>query len=62
MIFRHPDGSFRRYAPAAGPVTQKKADGEYENGAHWRQVDGAPRGVQIHRDGKTMRNIAPVKP
>lgn len=59
-IFKHPDGSFRRYPPAAAPTSTKPADDEYTNLAHWKPASGARRGVEIHRDGKTMRNTAPT--
>jgi len=55
-IFRHSDGSYRRYPPAAVPPATKIADDEYENPAHWRPAPGARPGIEIHRDGKTMRN------
>lgn len=56
-IFKHPDGTFHRYpftVPTGGYVP---ATDEYTNTANWTQVPGAPPGVQIHRDGKTMRNV-----
>jgi hypothetical protein len=56
-IFKHPDGGFRRYppSPSTSTPTTVSAD-EYTNPAHWRPVPGARPGVEIHRDGKTMRN------
>ena len=59
-IFKHPDGSHRRYPPQPEAVAQPDADDEYTNDAHWRNMDNARPGIQIHRDGKTMRNIAPT--
>lgn len=58
-IFKHADGTYRRYPPAVTPTTTP-ADDEYTNSAHWKQVPGAPRGVEVHRDGKTMRNTPPT--
>lgn len=56
-IFKHPDGSFRRYPPIAGATADKTAKVLPENDeAGWRQVEGSPPGVEIYRDGKTMRN------
>ncbi|MGK2899214.1 MAG: hypothetical protein ACSLE9_11080 [Burkholderiaceae bacterium] len=56
-IFRHPDGTYRRYpytAPAPIPAPQAEQPGD------WRPLHGAHPGIQIHRDGKTMRNVAPT--
>lgn len=44
------------------PPKTPTADDEYTNPAHWRQMPGARRGIEIHRDGKTMRNTAPTPP
>lgn len=59
-IHMHPDGTFRRYppAPTGAPVVQ--SPDEYSNPANWKQKEGARPGIQIHRDGKTMRNVAPT--
>lgn len=61
-IFRHPDGSYRRYPPGSAPAPREQAKDEYTNDAHWKQVPGARPGIEIHRDGKTMRNTAPTPP
>lgn len=59
-IFRHPDGTHHRYPyqapaePTAAPEEDKESD--------WSQKPGARPGVQIHRDGKRMRNAAPTPP
>lgn len=61
-IYLHPDGSFRRYPPAAAAARVEQADDEYTNPANWKPAPGARSGIQIHRDGKTMRNTAPEPP
>lgn len=60
-IFRHPDGAYRRYPPAE-PRPFEPDDDEYTNPDNWKQVQGARPGIEIHRDGKTMRNTAPTPP
>jgi hypothetical protein len=60
-IYRHPDGSFKRYPPTAGAAPQRKADpDDYDDPANWRQKPDARPGIEIHRDGKRMRNTAPT--
>lgn len=59
-IFKHPDGTYHRHPPQPAAPAQPPAEDEYTNDAHWRPVDKARPGIQIHRDGKTMRNVAPT--
>lgn len=62
-IFKHPDDTYRRYPPPPEEsfVVDPPTD-EYENPANWKPLDGARPGIEIHRDGKTMRNTAPTTP
>lgn len=58
-IFRHPDGSYHRFpfTPRSGGVA---VDINLDADKNWRQIDGARPGIEIHRDGKRMRNTAPT--
>lgn len=56
-IFKHPDGTYHRY-PYVKPSEPSKPQGDQPG--EWKQVQGARRGIEIHRDGKTMRNTAPT--
>lgn len=60
-IYRHPDGSYRRFPPGAVPAASPVSD-PHKDEDGWTQVPGAPAGVEIYRDGKTMRNTAPTPP
>ncbi len=61
-IFDHGNGIWRRYRPPREDAAPREAPArdEYTNDANWHQMDGARPGIQIHRDGKTMRNTAPT--
>ena len=61
-IYRHPDGSYHRHPPRPDAPASQPAGDEYTNEANWRQMDKSRPGIQIHRDGKTMRNTAPTPP
>lgn len=58
-IFQHPDGTHHRY-PYVPPKSSTPPADDDESG--WSQKPGARPGIQIHRDGKRMRNTAPTPP
>ena len=58
-IYKHPDGTYHRY-PYSGSEQKKAGEVvDHADDSAWTQVPGSPQGVEIHRDGKTMRNRQP---
>lgn len=63
-IFKHPDGSYHRYRPAAQPEfadTQSDAEKEKEK-PDWKSVDGARPGIEVDKKTGRYRNTAPTPP
>lgn len=48
--------------PLGTPKRIADADEFADTEPEWRQLEGARPGIEIHRDGKTMRNTAPAPP
>lgn len=59
-IYKHPDGSYHRYPYKAAEQKKAAETVDQSDDSAWTQVPGRPKGIEIHKDGKTMRNRQPL--